>query len=291
MKNREQQKKGGKPKEGPANPTSPAARLDNAVYIIGHETPNLAVEVEISTAVLGPASFWTKRSGGLVCRPFVPSDALMTPEKFFDYLEGKMPPAEKERLERALIADPELQQQLASARQIHRGMQRPAGESAATGRAGNRGRQLAAAFVILVAMNVALGLIYIFRANKPSEAVTQARTEALRHQLQSSVEKAAAAAFTPPTLGLEQITIAAPRAQQEEAARTIIAAAARAGGSATKDLPNENGFNVLVLIPASAEPEFREVLHALGAPPTATAGPAASPNDIVRLTIVLASPR
>ena len=66
----------------------------------------------------------------------------MTPEKFFDYLEGKLPPAEKERLERALISDPELQRQFVSARQIHRGLQRPAGESAATTRAGSRGRQL-----------------------------------------------------------------------------------------------------------------------------------------------------
>lgn len=217
----------------------------------------------------------------------------MTPEKFFDYLEGKLPPAEKERLERALVTDPELQQQLASARQIHRGMQRPDGESATVTRAGSRGRQLAAAFAVLVAMNVALGLVYIFRANKPSEEVTQAKNDALRHQLQSSVEKAAAATFTPPTIGMEQITIATPREQQEQAARTIIAAAERAGGSATKELPNENGFNVLVLVPASAEPEFREVLRALGAPAPATASarPAASPNDIVRLQIILASPR
>ena len=35
----------------------------------------------------------------------------MTPEKFFDYLEGKLPPAERERLERALISNPELQRQ------------------------------------------------------------------------------------------------------------------------------------------------------------------------------------
>src|SRR2546430_2094359 len=56
----------------------------------------------------------------------------MTPEKFFDYLEGKLPPAEKERLERALIADPELQREFVAARQIHRGLQRPADETAAT---------------------------------------------------------------------------------------------------------------------------------------------------------------
>ncbi|MGH8165515.1 MAG: hypothetical protein ACREP1_14395, partial [Rhodanobacteraceae bacterium] len=87
-----------------------------------------------------------------------------------------MPPAEKERLERALIADPELQQQFASARQVHRGIQNAqAGQTPATVRAGNRGRQVAAAFAVLVAMNVALGLIYIFKVNKPSETVAKAR--------------------------------------------------------------------------------------------------------------------
>ena len=87
----------------------------------------------------------------------------MSPEKFFDYLEGKLPPPERERLERALIHDPELQRQFVAARQIHRGMQRPADETAATdpgrlARATARG-----GFCGPRAMNVALGLIYIFR--------------------------------------------------------------------------------------------------------------------------------
>jgi hypothetical protein len=91
----------------------------------------------------------------------------MTPEKYFDYLEGKLSPDERARLERALISNPELQREFVTARQIHRSMQRPADESAAVTRAGSRGRQLAAAFAVLVLMNVALGLIYIFRANQP----------------------------------------------------------------------------------------------------------------------------
>src|SRR5712691_7311492 len=98
----------------------------------------------------------------------------MTPEKFFDYLEGKLPPAEKELLERTLISDPELQRQFVTAREIHRRMERSPNEeteSPSTRRAGMRGRQVAAAFAVLVAMNVALGLLYIFRANKPSEKV------------------------------------------------------------------------------------------------------------------------
>ncbi len=213
----------------------------------------------------------------------------MTPEKFFDYLEGKLPPPEREKLERALIADPELQQQFVAARQIHRSLERPAGESAATTRAGTRGRQLAAAFAVLVVMNVALGLFYIFRSNLPTTEVQKAREDALRHQLQSSLEKSAAAAFTPPTLGLEPISITVPLEKQDEAARAIIAAATQAGGSGTKDLPNDSGVKVFVLVPGSAEVQFRRTLTTLGAPVTAASG--APPNEAVNLEILLASPR
>ena len=216
----------------------------------------------------------------------------MTPEKFFDYLEGKLPPAERERLERALISDPDLQREFVAARQIQQGMQRPADESAATARAGSRGRQLAAAFAVLVAMNVAIGLYFIFRWNQPPAEFEKARTDALRQQLQSSLEKSAAAVLAPPTIGMEQVRLTIPRAQQEEAAGTIIEAATKAGGSATKGLPNENGFSVLVLIPASGEPVFRDALTRLGAPPL-PAGPTAvaSPNEAIHLEIVLSSPR
>jgi len=213
----------------------------------------------------------------------------MTPEKFFDYLEGKLPPHEKESLERALISDPELQREFVTARQIHRGMQRPADESAATTRAGSRGRQLIAAFAVLVALNVGIGLFFIFRSNKPPPEVERARVEVLRHQLQSALEKSAAAAFTPPTIGMVQVVLAIPRAEQEAAAHTIIDAATKAGGSATKGLPNDNGFNVLVLIPGSGESAFRDTLARLGAkslPP-----PATSPDEMIHLEVVLSSPR
>jgi hypothetical protein len=212
----------------------------------------------------------------------------MTPEKYFDYLEGKLPPDERERLERALITNPELQREFVTARQIHRSMQRPADETAAVTRAGSRGRQLAAAFAVLVLMNVALGLIFIFRANKPSAEVEKARTQALRQQLQSSLEKSAAVTFSPPTIGMERVLLKIPRAQQEAAAKSIIDAAANAGGSATKGLPNENGFNVLVLIPGSGQAGFRDVLAHLGTlPPSSAPQPAASPNEMVHLEIVL----
>lgn len=218
----------------------------------------------------------------------------MTPEKLFDYLEGKLPPDEKERLERALISDPKLQQELANARAVHRAMQSAnSGKSAATIRAGNRGRQVAAAFIFLVAMNVALGLIYIFKVSQPNEQVRHAQTETLRHQLESSVERSAAATFTPPTIATAPIHLTVPRAQQDAVAQKIIAAANKAGGSATKDLPNDNGFKVLVLVPFSGEAGFRQVLAGLGGPPgppATAANPAAAPNEPVRLEVILAAP-
>jgi hypothetical protein len=213
----------------------------------------------------------------------------MTPEKFYDYLEGTLPETEREELERALIHDPELQRQFVAARQIHRTLGRPPDEPGPTNvDAGRRGRQLAAAFAVLVLMNVALGLIYIFRANQPPAELQKARIEALRQQLQGSLEKSAAAAFSPPTIGMERIFLKIPRAQQEAAAKSIIDAAASAGGSATKGLPNDTGFNVLVLIPGSGEAAFREVLAHLGATtPSASPERTASPNEMVHLEIVL----
>jgi len=215
----------------------------------------------------------------------------MTPEKFFDYLEGKLPPVEKERLERALISDPELQREFAVARQIHRGLQRPAGESAATIRAGARGRQLAAAFAVLVAMNVALGLYFIFRARQPSVQVETARIEKLRQQLQGSLEKSAATVLAPPTIAPEPVHLTVPRAQQEEAIRTIIDTATKAGGSATRGLPGDRGTSVLVLIPGSAEPAFRQTLARLSSQPLPPAPPPpASPGETIHLEVVLSGP-
>jgi len=213
----------------------------------------------------------------------------MTPEKFYDYLEGKLPDIERQELERALIHDPELQRQFVAARQIHNALGRPPNESGPTiAEAGRRGRQVAAAFAVLVVMNVALGLIYIFRANKPSAEVESARIEALRQQIQGSLEKSAAATFSPPTIGMEKVLLKIPRAQQEAAAKSIIDAASNAGGSATRGLPNDSGFNVLVLIPGSGERDFREVLAHLGAiVPSPAPQPTASPNEMIHLEIIL----
>lgn len=216
----------------------------------------------------------------------------MTPEKFYNYLEGKLSADEREHLERALIHDPELQRQFVAARQVHRSLQHPPGDSVTIAQAGARGRQVAAACAILVFLNVAIGLFFIFRMNKPPPEVEQAREAAIRARLQSSLEKSATDLLPAPTLAAAPVVLTIAAEKQDEAAQKIIAAATAAGGSGTKTLPNENGVSVLVLIPASAEAEFRKTLSALGAPPPPTQPTSTvSPNEPVHLEIVLAKPR
>src|SRR5205823_9348172 len=46
----------------------------------------------------------------------------MNPDKLFDYLDGRLPAAERAELEEQLISDRQLQRELAIARQIYAGM-------------------------------------------------------------------------------------------------------------------------------------------------------------------------
>jgi len=177
-------------------------------------------------------------------------------------------------------------------REVHRAMERPPNESSGVTRSGRRGRQLAAAFAILVAVNVGIGLFFIFRSAKLSHEVQQAQTNAIRRQVETSLHNAAAAEFTPPTIGPESVALTIPLEKQDSVAKAIIAAAEKTGGSGTKELPDDNGMKVLVLVPASAETDFRGTLTQLGAPPPpAPATPALSPNEPVHLEIILSKPR
>jgi hypothetical protein len=215
----------------------------------------------------------------------------MTPKKFYDYLEGKLSDDEREQLERALIHDPELQRQFVAARQVHRSLEQPPDEAVTVAQAGVRGRQIAAACAILVILNVGIGLFFIFRATKPTPEVEQAREAALRARLQSSLEKSASELLPAPTIAPPPVVLTVAAEKQDEVAQKIIAAANGVGGSGAKTLPNENGVGVLVLIPAAAEAEFRNLLTTLGAPP-ASPSPSSSapPDEPVHLEIVLAKP-
>ena len=217
----------------------------------------------------------------------------MRPETFFDYLEGKLPPDEREQLERALIADPELQKQFVAAREIHRRLDQPPAGSTGVIRPSARGPLVAAAFAVLVGVNVAIGLYFIFRSGGPSPETKQAQLAAIRRQVENSVQKAAEATFAPPRIATQPIVLTIPAEKQDAVAGAIIAAAEKAGGSGSRELPNDGENRVFVLVPASAEAQFRQTLTGLGAPPAeASAAPsAASPNQPVHLEIVLSRPR
>jgi hypothetical protein len=193
----------------------------------------------------------------------------MNPDKLFDYLEGRLPAAERAALEDQLILDQQLQRELAIARQIHAGMRDGSREIflATQADATRRGRKMAlrvgAAFIILMAVNVGAGLwIIAYRESKnPNRALLEAQT---REQIMKSLDRAATAALTPlPSLGVGEITISAGQGRLDAVADEVVALAGRLGGSATKGLPDEHRIGVLVDLPSNRESEFRAAIASI----------------------------
>ena len=93
----------------------------------------------------------------------------MNPDKLFDYLEGRLPAAERAALEERLITDKQLQRELAVARQIHAGMLGDSREILLPSEPDmtEQGRKMAlrvgVAFIILMAVNMGFGLWLIVR--------------------------------------------------------------------------------------------------------------------------------
>jgi len=93
----------------------------------------------------------------------------MSPDKLFDYLDGKLSTRERAELEQRLTSDQQLQRELAVARQIHASMRGDSREVLLPAQVdvSERGRKMArrvgAAFIILMAANVGVGLWLIAR--------------------------------------------------------------------------------------------------------------------------------
>jgi len=186
----------------------------------------------------------------------------MNPNKLFDYLEGRLPAAERAALEDRLISDQQLQRELAVARRIHAGMPNDSREIFLATQADEtrRGRKMAlrvgAAFIILMAVNVGAGLWIIahHESKNPNRALLEAQT---REQIMKSLERAAATALTPPPFDVSEITISAAQGRLNAVADEVVALAGRLGGSATKGLPDEHRIGVLVDLPSNRESAFR----------------------------------
>jgi len=229
----------------------------------------------------------------------------MNPEKLFDYLEGSLPEEEQAELERKLATDPQLQRELALAREMHR---RSRGSREVLGEGDDLdipaapnsklGRQVMAAFALLVLVNVFVGIAFIIGRKKPENpADLRARELAIRQQLTASLQRTAETALPAPTLATEEIHLFAPASEREALANNVVMLATQSGGSASKAPPDDTGITVLADIPASREDEFRHAVAPLAptdfASPTPRAEkPAARErvNIYVRITQAPSSP-
>jgi len=191
----------------------------------------------------------------------------MNPDKLFDYLEGRLPAAERAALEERLMSDKQLQRELAVARQIHAGMRGDSREVLLPPRSDvtEQGRKMAlrvgAAFIVLMAVNVGIGLWLIARheTKNPNRALLERQ---MREQIANSLEHAAAT-FTPAPLGVGEITVPAAHGKLEVVADQVVVIASRFGGSATKGLEDRGRLSVLVDVPSNRDPEFRAAISSM----------------------------
>jgi hypothetical protein len=192
----------------------------------------------------------------------------MNPDKLFDYLEGRLPAAERVALEERLISDKQLQRELAVARQIHAGMHGDSREVLLSPQPDvtEQGRKMAlrvgTAFIVLMAVNVGFGLWLIVRheTRNPNRALLETQ---MREQIAKSLEHAAAT-FTPGPLGVNEITVPVAAGKLDPVANEVVTIASRLGGSATKGLQDRARLSVLVYVPANRKQEFRAAIAATG---------------------------
>jgi hypothetical protein len=192
----------------------------------------------------------------------------MNPDKLFDYLEGKLPQAERDALEQRILADEQLQRELRVARQIHAQMRGDSREVILSGEPdiSEQGRKLARrvgiAFIILMAVNVGAGLWFIahHESKNPNRALLDAQ---MRRQLAQSLEQAAASSLSPAPLGVTDIRVSAEAGQLNVVADEIARIGRELGGVATKGIPDEHRISLLVDLPPGQESQFRQNIAAI----------------------------
>jgi hypothetical protein len=204
----------------------------------------------------------------------------MSPAKLFDYLDGKLNDWERTDLEARIEKDPHLQKELAAARRIHSGMHGERKEvllqddPATLERGRKMSLRVGGAFLILMAVNVAAGLLFIARheASNPNRKLLADQAE---NQLAKSLRDASRNEMPPPTLDLDDLTIRASANQMKNVAEQVADLARKSDASATIGLPDDKQVNVAVEISAEKEGPFRT---AVGALPGAQI-PSTQPNE------------
>jgi hypothetical protein len=195
----------------------------------------------------------------------------VNPDRLFDYLEGKLLDQERRELEERLLSDAQLRRELDVARRIHAGMRETRSdaqevlaempeETAARGR--RLARRVGLAAMVLVAMNVLLGLLYIARheSKNPNRELLEKQS---REQLRQALDRAAAAHLTPPPIGVMSVNVAVEEGATENVADQIVNLAKRLGASGTKGLPDRGRVEVLVEIKGNRAGEFTGALRAI----------------------------
>jgi len=204
----------------------------------------------------------------------------MNPDKFFDYLDGRLTSSERHALEERLMSDKQLQREFAVARQIHAGMRGDSHEVVlpAPPDVPEQGHKMAirigVAFMILMLVNVGIGLWFIFKheSKNPNRPLLEAQ---MREQIAKSIERAAALTPPPNVLGVTEITISAAAGKLDSVANEVVTIAGRLGGSATKGLQDNNRLSVLVDVPSNREQEFRAQIASITKGRPASSNPAA----------------
>jgi hypothetical protein len=208
----------------------------------------------------------------------------MNPDKLFDYLDGRLPAAERAALEGRLISDKQLQREFAVARQIHAGMRGESREVVLPAQPDvpEQGRKMAirigVAFMVLMFVNVGIGLYFIFRheSKNPNRPLLEAQ---MREQITKSIERAAALTPAPNALGVSEITVPAEKGKLDAVADRLVAIVSELGGAATKGVPDAGRVSILVDLPANRESEFRGSIAAIGGDSPASTPPATAASS------------
>lgn len=215
----------------------------------------------------------------------------MNPDRLFNYLDGKLSPSEREKLEDQLIRDPELQRELAIARKIHDRMSGDAREvlldepPSGADRSRRIMLRVMIVFLALIFINTLVGVVAIAMLESKRHR-TQAAADQNRQDVATALQKAASTALPAPNL-VDEIKIPVPAGQEDPTVEKINAAAKQAGGSAAKNLSNENGTLVFAEVPAEHLSQFHQALTQLGAAVPSTGNPTpASGNVILQIRIV-----